>query len=42
MTDMTQQAADPVSSGEGGLVRRHRLSTRIWHWVNVVDASSSC
>jgi Ni/Fe-hydrogenase b-type cytochrome subunit len=26
----------PVSPGEGGLVRRHRLSTRVWHWINVV------
>jgi thiosulfate reductase cytochrome b subunit len=26
--------SNPVQGGE--LVRRHRLSTRIWHWVNVV------
>ncbi len=25
---------DPVSGGD--LVKRHRLSTRIWHWVNLV------
>ncbi|MFO1105023.1 MAG: cytochrome b/b6 domain-containing protein [Amaricoccus sp.] len=32
--------ADSTFSGQslqgGDLVRRHRLSTRIWHWVNVV------
>lgn len=27
--------ADPPPRG-GDLVRRHRLSTRIWHWINVV------
>ncbi|MBW8754725.1 MAG: cytochrome b/b6 domain-containing protein [Sphingomonadales bacterium] len=29
-------AVDPTESKGGELVRRHRLSTRIWHWVNVV------
>lgn len=28
-----QQAAEPQG---GELVRRHRLSTRLWHWVNAV------
>lgn len=28
---------DPEGQGENGvLVRRHRLSTRLWHWVNAV------
>jgi len=35
MTDKGQSAS-PVLSGGGDLVRRHRLSTRVWHWVNVV------
>ncbi|VWX52995.1 cytochrome b/b6 domain-containing protein [Novosphingobium sp. 9U] len=32
------EAADPQPLGpQGGeLVRRHRLSTRVWHWVNAV------
>ena len=40
MSDMAQAAiaADPAEMiPQGGdLVRRHRLSTRVWHWVNVV------
>jgi Ni/Fe-hydrogenase b-type cytochrome subunit len=36
MTDMGQSSTGSVPSSGGGLVRRHRLSTRIWHWVNVV------
>jgi len=28
------QSADDAAPG--GLVRRHRLSTRLWHWVNVL------
>lgn len=30
---MSEAGAQPESKG-GDLVRRHRLSTRIWHWVN--------
>lgn len=34
---MTGHAITAELSGTGGTpVRRHRLSTRIWHWVNVV------
>jgi len=29
------QAAGPAPKG-GDLIRRHRLSTRIWHWLNAV------
>lgn len=30
-------AADPAPAPRGGsLVRRHRLSTRLWHWANLV------
>jgi thiosulfate reductase cytochrome b subunit len=29
-------ATDPAEPAGGELVRRHRLSTRIWHWVNLV------
>ena len=36
MTDVDQRPAEPLLAAERGLVRRHRLSTRIWHWVNVV------
>ena len=44
MSDMAQaaMAVDPgaltpsMPPQGGDLVRRHRLSTRIWHWVNVV------
>jgi thiosulfate reductase cytochrome b subunit len=32
---MTGESADAPPQG-GDLVRRHRLSTRIWHWVNAV------
>ncbi len=34
----TPPAEPPKSAvpGSGDLVRRHRLSTRIWHWVNAV------
>ena len=35
MTDIGRPAG-AAPSREGGVVRRHRLSTRIWHWVNVV------
>jgi len=30
------EAAEAVEPKGGELVRRHRLSTRIWHWVNLV------
>jgi thiosulfate reductase cytochrome b subunit len=30
------EAAEPGAPRDGDLVRRHRLPTRIWHWVNVV------
>jgi thiosulfate reductase cytochrome b subunit len=34
---MSEAAGSDEASPKGGdLVRRHRLSTRIWHWVNVV------
>jgi len=36
---MTAQESHPdiaASPSGGDLVRRHRLSTRIWHWINVV------
>jgi Ni/Fe-hydrogenase b-type cytochrome subunit len=34
----TAHAADtaPDAPGAGALVRRHRLSTRLWHWTNAV------
>lgn len=32
--ETSPQTAPPVGPGE--LVRRHRLSTRLWHWVNAV------
>jgi Ni/Fe-hydrogenase b-type cytochrome subunit len=35
MTDIGRSDG-AAASREGGVVRRHRLSTRIWHWVNVV------
>ena len=28
--------AEAAAAASGTLVRRHRLSTRVWHWVNVV------
>ncbi|MGE3691964.1 MAG: cytochrome b/b6 domain-containing protein [Novosphingobium sp.] len=33
-----QQAQDTASTGPkgGDLVRRHRLSTRVWHWINAL------
>ena len=31
---MTETDAQAVGPGGGDLVRRHRLSTRIWHWLN--------
>jgi Ni/Fe-hydrogenase b-type cytochrome subunit len=37
--EMTEATHDPLHDARprgGDLVRRHRLSTRIWHWVNVV------
>ena len=34
---MTGMATTQVDGrGEGGTVHRHRLSTRVWHWVNVL------
>jgi thiosulfate reductase cytochrome b subunit len=34
---MAEAQAHPVLEGGGGeLVRRHRLSTRLWHWTNAV------
>ena len=35
MTHVGQAIGEARAKG-GDLVRRHRLSTRIWHWVNVV------
>ena len=29
-------AQEPSESGDRPLVRRHRLSTRIWHWINAL------
>lgn len=29
--------ADPVAPKAGDLVKRHRLSTRLWHWTNVLS-----
>src|ERR1700748_2277151 len=29
-------ATEAVAADDCGLVRRHRLSTRIWHWVNAL------
>jgi hypothetical protein len=36
MTDATDQqhGGDAAPPHGGDLVRRHRLSTRIWHWIN--------
>lgn len=31
---MAQAEAHPVAGRGGALVRRHRLSTRLWHWTN--------
>src|SRR3954454_16176517 len=28
--------AQVSSNGRGTLVKRHRLSTRVWHWVNAL------
>jgi thiosulfate reductase cytochrome b subunit len=36
MTETVHASADAMPSPGGEVVRRHRLSTRIWHWVNVV------
>lgn len=36
MTQTDLRAAPTDRPAGGDLVRRHRLSTRIWHWVNVV------
>jgi thiosulfate reductase cytochrome b subunit len=30
------EAAGRIGGADGGFVRRHRLSTRIWHWGNAV------
>ena len=35
MIDMGESASTLRPAG-GDVVRRHRLSTRVWHWVNVV------
>lgn len=35
MTDAPDSIAGPPAQG-GDVVRRHRLSTRVWHWINVV------
>jgi thiosulfate reductase cytochrome b subunit len=34
--DSTPAAAPAAGPGPGDLVKRHRLSTRLWHWTNVV------
>jgi Ni/Fe-hydrogenase b-type cytochrome subunit len=36
MTEALDRSVDAPSRRGGALVRRHRLSTRLWHWVNVV------
>jgi thiosulfate reductase cytochrome b subunit len=28
--------AQPAAEGPGALVKRHRVSTRIWHWINAL------
>lgn len=33
---MSGEATTGSGQGQRGSVRRHRLSTRLWHWVNVV------
>lgn len=35
MVDTPEQTTEPAG---GDLVRRHRLSTRVWHWLNAVAA----
>jgi thiosulfate reductase cytochrome b subunit len=34
--DATLPANEDDTAGMGGSVRRHRLSTRLWHWLNAV------
>ncbi len=34
--DPSAPAAEPVPAPASGIVYRHRLATRIWHWVNAV------
>jgi len=34
--DQAPAAPDAPAAAGGALVRRHRLSTRLWHWVNAV------
>jgi thiosulfate reductase cytochrome b subunit len=35
--DIGLAASDPIGSPQGGdFVRRHRVSTRVWHWVNAI------
>jgi len=36
MIQAVDQSVDELRPGGRDLVKRHRLSTRIWHWVNVV------
>ena len=33
---MTGGAGASAPAPRGALVRRHRLSTRLWHWINAV------
>ncbi len=33
---VVEEPVQPVEPRPGDLVRRHRLSTRLWHWLNVV------
>ncbi len=35
MADMAERTI-VGAEGQGGFIRRHRLSTRIWHWINAV------
>ena len=34
-TDTEQQPGDTVPQ-PGDIVKRHRLSTRVWHWTNAL------
>ena len=44
MSDSTEPLAEPwidppASEGATPLVKRHRISTRLWHWLNVVTVA---
>lgn len=36
MTDTITATPTPAASPRGRLVKRHRLGTRIWHWINAL------